>query len=163
MTFRRISAGRTKIPTKNDQVENNLNLLSSLIFSVVESPLFPLFLPPTSEKRGGGAKKNEPPPPKGGKGPNRAEMTSVCLLTSPSHERSLVRVPPPPTVLISCEIRTFSALLCPITCFPFFLTQTLTPTGADSGKDYTARIGYCPSSGRLSSARRWSHGRRCPA
>ena len=33
-------------------------------------------------------------------------------------------------VLISCEIRTFSALLCPITYFPFFLTQTLTPTGS---------------------------------
>ena len=41
-------------------------------------------------------------------------------------------------VLISCEIRTFSALLCLISYFPFFLTQTLTPTGADSGKHYTA-------------------------
>ena len=41
-------------------------------------------------------------------------------------------------VLISCEIRTFSVLLRPITYLLFFLTQTLTPTGADSGKDYTA-------------------------
>ena len=41
-------------------------------------------------------------------------------------------------VLISHEIRTFSALLRPITYLPFFLTQTLTQTGADSGKHYTA-------------------------
>ena len=33
-------------------------------------------------------------------------------------------------VLISCEIRTFSALFCSITYLLFFLTQTLTPTGA---------------------------------
>ena len=41
-------------------------------------------------------------------------------------------------VLISYEIRTFSALLRSITYLLFFLTQTLTPTGADSGKVYTA-------------------------
>ena len=41
-------------------------------------------------------------------------------------------------VLISHEIRTFPVLFCPITYLPFFLTQTLTPTGADSGKHYTA-------------------------
>ena len=41
-------------------------------------------------------------------------------------------------VLISCEIRTFSVLFCPITYLLFFLTRTLTPTGADSGKHYTA-------------------------
>ena len=41
-------------------------------------------------------------------------------------------------VLISCEIRTFSVLFCSITYLSFFLTQTLTPTGADSGKHYTA-------------------------
>ncbi len=40
-------------------------------------------------------------------------------------------------VLISCEIRTFSALFYSITYLPFFLTQTLTPTGAGSGKHYT--------------------------
>ena len=42
-------------------------------------------------------------------------------------------------VLISCEIRTFSVLLCPITYLLFFLTQTLTPTGAGSGNRQTAR------------------------
>ena len=42
-------------------------------------------------------------------------------------------------VLISCEISTFSVLFCPITYLLFFLTQTLTPTGANSGKVYTAR------------------------
>ena len=41
-------------------------------------------------------------------------------------------------VLISCEIRTFFVLFCLITYLLFFLTQTLTPTGADSGKHYTA-------------------------
>ena len=32
----------------------------------------------------------------------------------------------------------FFRTFCPITYLPFFLTQTLTPTGADSGKHYTA-------------------------
>ena len=41
-------------------------------------------------------------------------------------------------VLISYEIRTFSALLYSIFACWFFLTQTLTPTGAGSGKHYTA-------------------------
>ena len=41
-------------------------------------------------------------------------------------------------VLISYEIRTFSALLYSIFACWFFLTRTLTPTGADSGKHYTA-------------------------
>ena len=41
-------------------------------------------------------------------------------------------------VLISYEIGTFSVLFYSITYLLFFLTQTLTPTGADSGKHYTA-------------------------
>ena len=48
-------------------------------------------------------------------------------------------------VLISCEIMTFSALFRPITCSPFFLTQTLTPTGVGSGKVYTAPERMLPS------------------
>ena len=42
-------------------------------------------------------------------------------------------------VLISCEIRTFSVLLRLISYLPFFLTQTLTPTGAGSGNRQTAQ------------------------
>ena len=47
-------------------------------------------------------------------------------------------------VLKSVDFRTFFILLRPITYLPFFLAQTLTPTGSDSGKVYTVRDRILP-------------------
>ena len=62
-------------------------------------------------------------------------------------------------VLISCEIRTFSVLFCSITYLLFFLTQTLTPTGAGSGKHYTAperRLPIVFAASRLAEVVTWA-------
>lgn len=59
-------------------------------------------------------------------------------LEIPYFQRVSISVVQDRKVLISYEIGTFSVLFYSITYLLFFLTQTLTPTGADSGKHYTA-------------------------
>ena len=44
----------------------------------------------------------------------------------------------------SYDFEDFCFSLVPFWGYRFFLTQTLTPTGADSGKDYTARDRILP-------------------